>query len=257
MIKSKKRSLIVASLLVLLLIIWGDELFQMIINNWDITAAVYGFLITAFGYYYSQNETFYLFVHKYVLFWFKNYHSKWKFFNRFDDIHLNRDLAKQSILNQFTSKNINVVKELENYLEIREDDEITYKFDLEEKIDGKLSINYRTSKFTVPWGKYQKELSKHVGILNDLAISLKPKESSYQIILFFEENNPYFGFFIRYLPMEMVNKFNCQFRASNSEESMINATKDRITIDSQNTESLRKSAMDYLTLNNTLVTKSK
>lgn len=255
--KNAQKIFIASSVLViLLLIITGKDIFYWIVNNWGYATLIYSVLYTLITYYYAKNENFYLFIHKYVFFWFKNYNSRWKFENRLICISpLKLDDIKSKVLLSFKEIEHSITKDLRSHLTIIVDDEIKFQFDIIDDDEG-LNLEFRTSKFTVPWNQYEERISFFINLFNDIAIRLKPQKPMYQISLYFEEKNPYFGFFIRYLPYNMVTDFNCQFASPRSDSTFVKASKDRITIDSSNTEFLRKSAFNYLTLNDTIVTKS-
>jgi len=253
MLKPKRYFITGLTCIILLLVFFGEELFGLITTHWGSAALIYSIVATVSGIYYSKNEKFYLFVHKYILFWFKDHHSRWKFFNRFEGVALNRKRAKEVITEELQNKDVKLEESLDNYLKFVEDDEVVYKFNIKQRKDS-ITIEFRTSKFTVPWSKYGEEISIYTDLFNRLSSRLNPEKSNYQISLYFEKRNPYFGFFIRYLPQEMVRNFTCNFRSNKTDESTISATKNKITINSKKTESLRRNAIDYLTLNDTLVT---
>jgi hypothetical protein len=115
-----------------------------------------------------------------------------------------------------------------------------------------------SSKMLVPSHLYERSLKELAGTLTEVERVLRPTRSDYRLEISFERQNPYFGFFVRNVPQELVRHFRCVFRTVplHGAECVIEATESTILLNARDHHTLHEAAGKYLTLSDTLITSS-
>jgi hypothetical protein len=228
----------------------------LFLKDYSIVISIFIFVL---NYYYFKNEKFYLFVQKNILLPFKLTSTKWTLYGKFSECNLTAtenhfEKLKQDIVSAFRTVGFDFVikKNIANAISISVGNEIEYQFDLE-TLDNNTNISFLTTRFTVASHHYEKTINNLVKLISAFEQTLHPRDKSYQIQLYFEKKNPYFGFFVRHIPQQLVSNFNCTFVRPNDNSTIVKATKDRITIDAGNTLLLKENTLAYLTLDTQLI----
>jgi hypothetical protein len=109
-------------------------------------------------------------------------------------------------------------------------------------------------KILVPANVYQEYLGQLTRVFTALERDLRARQASYSMHILFPRPNPYFGFFVRHVPIEMLHEFRCTFTPSGNGSSRIEVSKYGITIQTDSPGNLQNLATSYLSLSKRLIT---
>ena len=220
-----------------------------------------GWILFFLQIYYFRNEKVYLWVNRALLRYFKKTYTDWQLKARYE---LEKCENNQSLFNKIKIffenyfKDIKVKTYIESNCRIRitVNDEIIYEYLLESdpsEEDDILWLN--TLKHRVVSHDYEEELN-NISMLLEAFLRELPsiKTTSYMLTVNFKDNNPYYGFMVRHIPMQRLQTFLLRFRVSNHEDTTISAEKKALTFDSKNILALKDTMLKYLRLEQSLYT---
>ena len=220
-----------------------------------------GWILFGLEFYYFRNEKFYLWANRALLKYFKKTYTDWQLKARYEIKEYKSSQSLFSSIKIFFEnyfKDYKVKTQIENNCRIRitVNDEIIYEYLLEsDPSEENDTLWLNTLKHRVISSDYEEELNKITMLLDAfLRELLCVKTTSYMLTVNFKDNNPYYGFMVRHVPMQRLQTFLLKFRVSNQEDTIISAEKKALTFDSKNILALRDTMLKYLRLEQSLYT---
>ena len=220
-----------------------------------------GWIVFALEFYYFKNEWFYLWINRNILKYFKKTYTDWQLKisyeinkNNCDSIWLISKF-QEFFESYFTELKVKITQEYNSRIRVTVGDERVYEFRLE-KPDYKsehVVLWLKTLKYKVVSSDYEDEINEIALFLEKLEKWLSVVENaSYMLTVNFKNNNPYYGFMVKHIPMQKLQTFVLKFKVSNHYETIISAEKKTLIFDSRNMLSLRDTALKYLRLEQSL-----
>lgn len=226
-----------------------------------ILGIISGWILFVLEFYYFRNEKFYLWVNRTLLKYFKKTYTTWQLKARYEiEKYENSQslFGKIKIFFENYFKDFKVKTHLENNwrITITVNDEIVYEYLLEsDPSEENDTLWLNTLKHKVVSHDYEEELNSITMLLQEFLQELPCiKTTSYMLTVNFKDNNPYYGFMVKHIPMQRLQTFLLKFRVSNHEDTIISAEKKALTFDSKNILALRDTMLKYLRLEQSLYT---
>jgi hypothetical protein len=209
----------------------------------------YLFLASLF---YYRSERFYLFVQRQLL-RFRRTHTRWKFVTHYKEVEAfkagqNRiveigNLLSASFAKVFPKSKVTRKQSL-NEIEIIVDDGDRFVFRLDHDHDEAYFV---TSRMRVPSGIYVGYLRQNIHLLSEVEKQLSPKSVDYRLEIEFDRN-PYFGFFLRNVPADLVKTFHCVFHTTVRAGASVEVWTNTVAVSTADCFALQEVATNYLAL---------
>lgn len=197
---------------------------------------------------YISNLRFHFFVKRLLMF-FKYDHTTWIVSARYDLADERSDMlgALESYLRtvdcRVERRELDFVKVLwknKHLLRFREtrDQDARYLF-------------FDTSAIDVPMrqnGKIIGELSKLLESVESLVRVTGPSGKRYEVDIEYAGKSPYYSFWVRKLPEEIIHNFNCSIRLPDDKDDQIRVNKNHLIIQARQLQQLFRLTLDYVSL---------
>jgi hypothetical protein len=212
------------------------------------------------SYYFYKSERFYLWIQRQLL-RFKRTDTNWYFQVSYENISQNggkfawqeekfNDRLACNI-ERLVGKSVSIEKNIICCLVLAIDNQI--RLTLRYADDGKASL--ATSKILVPSHRYDEYINWLSDIFSEIEREFRAIDVQYRMHIEFPNKNPYFGFFVRNIPIELLREFRCTFFSSISEGASVDATNAEIIIDTDSLQKLCRISKSYLSLSENLITR--
>lgn len=218
------------------------------------TLEVYVFIAWAV---YLKNERTYLFVQR-ILLRFRRTHTFWKFKVSYSstpalkgqsfDIDESVVAIEQAFKDAIPTASISAIT-LKNQVTVTIDDGDRFIFDFDHAQE---ELHVTSSRIRVPSHLYAAQLASLLRITSSIERSLQPGVAFYGLDINFDKN-PYFGFFVQNVPINLIRGFHCSFQTTIRPGCTVEANKTTIFVSARDYPSLMEVAESYLSLSETLV----
>lgn len=245
----------VAYISLLLIVPVGYLIFRsQVVQNWsniDIPVTLFAYWCSILMFWYNSDLKFYFFINKIINF-FKHDYTTWLLSFRYTFIDHEEIISINSIKEFFiqSKKLIKIKDESDDYLEMLVENKYLLSLRLQQDESNNYELHFYTSKIVVPTKQNKKQSLEIAEMLESFERLLSFKISDkkiYEIDIEYNEKSPYYSYWIRKLPEEMINNFNCSINLPNRKEK-ITVNKNHLNIKSDMYNKLFALTNDYVSL---------
>lgn len=228
-------------------ILFRDELISEW-NNIEATIAVLSYYTSLLFYAYLTNMKFHFVITR-IINIFKYDHTTWKFSAKLITDKSIKDCISL-IGNKFT-KDLNKIRsKTDTSIEVLVDNDFLVSVSAQ-ILGGENQIFVRTSKITVPMRETKKravQITKLIESIESAIIPNSSPEKEYEIDIEYNGKSPYYSYWVKKLPEEIIYNFNLSLNIPNAKDSKVRVNKNHLTISSKSYAMVFDLTRDYALL---------
>jgi len=184
---------------------------------------------------------------------FKYDHTTWLFSSKYKT-----EKSKNEIFNLIEAKmltgNNTLKSKTDSSLEILINNNFLTRFSFQSEFDyGYFFLN--TSKIVVPTKEISRMSRQIIEMLEGIENAVLPiygQEKEYNVDIEYRDKSPYYSYWVRKLPEEMIYNFNCSLSLPNTTGSKIKVNKNHLLISSNSYNKIFELTKDYVSLQSTV-----
>lgn len=217
-------------------------------NDIESALAIIGYITSLYFYTYNTDIKFHFFILR-IVNYFRYDHTTWKVSFRASTIKNDKEIIEQ--LSTKLAVNNNIIKaKTDNSLELMINNNflLNISFSQDKNINSAFAF---TSNIVIPTRQSKLKTIELTKLLETIEESFEPiaiSEKEYSIDVEYNSRSPYYSYWIKKLPEEMIHNFNCSVTIPENLGSKIKVNKNHIIISSNSLTNLFNLTKDFINL---------
>lgn len=224
---------------------------QKLVDEWNSIEsfiAVLSYFTSIVFYTYITDIKFYFWVSRQISV-FKYAHTTWSFSANFFSEKEPKVIIQQ--IEKQLGKNGNQIKVItDTAIEIFINNSFLVNISVQHDLDCNI-VFLNTSKIIVPTKETNNKsiyISELIESIEKAVIPVHTKVGEYSIDIEYSDKSPYYSYWVKKLPEEMIYNFNCNIKIPNTTDSTVKVNKNHIIIKSKSHSKIFQLTRDYVSL---------